>query len=180
MRRWGGRAFAAALLAVGCGGADATQPTVVGDGPHDVAVLRIKDLGEIHIELLPELAPRAVENFVKLAGESFYDGTNFHRVIPGFMIQGGDPLSKDRDPRNDGRGGPGYTIKAEFNDISHKRGIVSMARAQDPDSAGSQFFIVVSDQENWKKMLDGQFSVGRFGFRYERAIENAEKMPMAA
>lgn len=113
------------------------------------------NFGKIVIEFFPEDAPKTVENFVKLASSSFYDGTLFHRVIPGFMIQGGDPNTKNSDRRSWGTGGPGYTIKAEFNSRSHVRGIVSMARAQDPDSAGSQFFIVVKDS----KFLDRQYTV---------------------
>ncbi|MFQ6010805.1 MAG: peptidylprolyl isomerase [Nitrososphaerales archaeon] len=112
-------------------------------------------LGRIVIKFSPDVAPVHVENFKKLAREGFYNGTTFHRVIPGFMIQGGDPNSKDDDRSNDGRGGPGYTINAEFSDVSHKRGIVSMARSSDPNSAGSQFFIVVTDATS----LDGQYSV---------------------
>lgn len=111
--------------------------------------------GKIVIEFFPEDAQKTVENFVKLASSSFYDGTLFHRVIPGFMIQGGDPNTKSSNKRSWGTGGPGYTIKAEFNSRSHARGIVSMARAQDPDSAGSQFFIVVKDS----KFLDRQYTV---------------------
>ncbi len=107
------------------------------------------------IEFFPEVATKTVENFVKLTRSSFYDGTLFHRVIPGFMIQGGDPNTKSSDRRSWGVGGPGYTIKAEFNSRSHVRGIVSMARAQDPDSAGSQFFIVVKDS----KFLDKNYTV---------------------
>ena len=113
------------------------------------------NFGNIVIQLFPDVAPGHVENFVKLAQDGFYDGTTFHRVIPGFMIQGGDPNSKDDDRSNDGQGGPGYTINAEFSDVPHKRGILSMARAQDPNSAGSQFFIVVADSN----FLDGQYSV---------------------
>ena len=113
------------------------------------------NLGTIVIQLFPDVAPGHVENFVKLAQDGFYDGTTFHRVIPGFMIQGGDPNSKDDDRSNDGQGGPGYTINAEFSDKPHKRGILSMARAQDPNSAGSQFFIVVADSN----FLDGQYTV---------------------
>ncbi len=128
---------------------------LVRDGPHDVAVLRVKDLGTIRFELLPELAPKTVESFAKLAGEGFYDGTTFHRVIPGFMIQGGDPNSRNRDPRDDGAGGPGYAIDAEFSPHPHRRGVVSMARGNQPDSAGSQFFIVHADSPD----LDGQYSV---------------------
>ena len=103
------------------------------------------NFGKIVIEFFPEDAPKTVENFMKLSGSSFYDGILFHRVIPGFMIQGGDPNSKSNNRKTWGAGGPGYSIKAEFNSKSHVRGIVSMARAQDPDSAGSQFFIVVKD-----------------------------------
>ena len=113
------------------------------------------NFGNIVIQLFPDVAPGHVENFVKLAQDGFYDGTTFHRVIPDFMIQGGDPNSKDEDRSNDGQGGPGYTINAEFSDAPHKRGILSMARAQDPNSAGSQFFIVVKDSN----FLDGQYTV---------------------
>ena len=113
------------------------------------------NFGNIVIQLFPDVAPGHVENFVKLAQDGFYDGTTFHRVIPDFMIQGGDPNSKDEDRSNDGQGGPGYTINAEFSDVPHKRGILSMARAQDPNSAGSQFFIVVKDSN----FLDGQYTV---------------------
>ena len=104
-------------------------------------------------ELYPEIAPITVENFEKLAGEHFYDGLTFHRVIPGFMIQGGCP-------RGTGTGGPGYQIKGEFasngvaNDLKHTRGVLSMARAMDPDSAGSQFFVMVADAPH----LDGQYA----------------------
>jgi len=111
--------------------------------------------GKIVFKLLPELAPEHVRNFVKLAQSGFYDGTLFHRVIPGFMIQGGDPNTKTADKSRWGQGGPGYTIKAEFNTRSHLRGIVSMARAMDPNSAGSQFFIVTSDST----FLDRQYTV---------------------
>nr|AIF09773.1 peptidyl-prolyl isomerase (PPIB, ppiB) [uncultured marine thaumarchaeote KM3_40_F03] len=127
------------------------------------------NLGTIVIQLFPDVAPGHVENFVKLAQDGFYDGTTFHRVIPGFMIQGGDPNSKDDDRSNDGQGGPGYTINAEFSDKPHKRGILSMARAQDPNSAGSQFFIVVADSN----FLDGQYTV--FGEVIE-GMEVADKI----
>ena len=111
--------------------------------------------GAISFRLLPELAPETVRNFESLAKSNFYNNTLFHRVIPGFMIQGGDPNTKTSNKRTWGQGGPGYTIKAEFNSRSHKRGIVSMARAQDPDSAGSQFFIVTTDSA----FLDRQYTV---------------------
>ena len=126
-------------------------------------------LGSIEIELLPDKAPGHVKNFLDLARKGLYDGTTFHRVIPGFMIQGGDPNTKDaRAPaRRHGTGGPGYQIKAEFNDVSHKRGIVSMARSSNPDSAGSQFFIVVKDYPS----LDRQYTV--FG-RVVKGMEAAD------
>lgn len=113
------------------------------------------NLGKISFKLLPELATETVRNFQKLAKDGFYDGTLFHRVIPGFMIQGGDPNTKTNNKGSWGQGGPGYNIKAEFNSRSHLRGIVSMARSQDPNSAGSQFFIVTSDSA----FLDRQYTV---------------------
>ncbi len=98
--------------------------------------------GEMVIEFWPEVAPKTVENFKTLARKGFYDGTCFHRIIKGFMIQGGDPLTRDAHREDEwGTGGPGHTIKAEFNDRSHQRGVISMARSSNPDSAGSQFFI---------------------------------------
>jgi len=103
------------------------------------------NFGKIVFELLPDIAPETVRNFVTLAKRSFYDGTLFHRVIPGFMIQGGDPNTKKPDKSKWGMGGPGHNIKAEFSSKSHLRGIVSMARSTDPNSAGSQFFIVTKD-----------------------------------
>lgn len=111
--------------------------------------------GKIVFKLLPDIAPETVRNFASLAKSGFYDGTAFHRVIPGFMIQGGDPNTKSPDKSKWGFGGPGYTVKAEFNPRSHLRGIVSMARAADPNSAGSQFFIVTSDSP----FLDRQYTV---------------------
>jgi peptidyl-prolyl cis-trans isomerase B (cyclophilin B) len=113
------------------------------------------NFGKISFKLIPELAPETVRNFEKLAKEGFYDGTLFHRVIPGFMIQGGDPNTKTDNKSSWGTGGPGYNMKAEFSSRSHLRGIVSMARSQDPNSAGSQFFIVTSDST----FLDRQYTV---------------------
>ena len=113
------------------------------------------NFGKIKIKLLPEIAPETVRNFITLTKSSFYDGTLFHRVIPKFMIQGGDPNTKESDKRVWGQGGPGYNLKAEFSSRSHLRGIVSMARSTDPDSAGSQFFIVTSDST----FLDRQYTV---------------------
>jgi len=112
-------------------------------------------LGNIELKFFPDVAPNHVSNFVELAKKRFYDGTTFHRVIPKFMIQGGDPNSKNPDRSKHGMGGPGHMIKAEFNDKPHKRGTLSMARAADPDSAGSQFFICVADSY----FLDKQYTV---------------------
>ncbi len=100
------------------------------------------DVGKMTLEFFVDKAPGHVENFVKLAEDGFYDGTRFHRVIPGFMIQGGDPNTKSDDHSRWGMGGPNHSVKAEFNDVHHERGILSMARSSDPDSAGSQFFLV--------------------------------------
>jgi peptidyl-prolyl cis-trans isomerase B (cyclophilin B) len=146
----------------------------MADTPRPRAVIETK-FGEIEIELLPEKAPGHVENFVDLAKKGFYDGTTFHRVIPGFMIQGGDPNTRDAKGSRamHGTGGPGYTIKAEFNDTAHRRGVVSMARAQDPNSAGSQFFICVADSG----FLDRQYSA--FG-RVVRGMEVADRIVNAA
>ena len=136
-------------LLTGCGGNADVKPVapLPDSGPR--AIIKMK-FGDIHIKLYPDVAPRHVENFIKLAKSGFYDGTIFHRVIPGFMIQGGDPNTKSSLRKDTyGQGGPKdekgnpVLLKAEFSDISHKRGIVSMARANEPDTAGSQFFIVV-------------------------------------
>jgi peptidyl-prolyl cis-trans isomerase B (cyclophilin B) len=111
--------------------------------------------GKIELKFFPDVAPNHVNNFIDLAKKGFYDGTIFHRVIPGFMIQGGDPNTKDTNKSRHGLGGPGYNVKAEFSSKPHKRGILSMARAQDPDSAGSQFFICVADAP----FLNNQYTV---------------------
>ena len=121
---------------------------------NEVAVIKTT-AGEMVIEFWTDAAPQTVENFKKLARQGFYDGTAFHRIVKGFMIQGGDPLTKDATMASRwGTGGPGYQIKAEFNDKSHVRGVVSMARSQNPDSAGSQFFICLGDA----KFLDRQYT----------------------
>jgi peptidyl-prolyl cis-trans isomerase B (cyclophilin B) len=111
-------------------------------------------MGEIVLRFFSDVAPGHVNNFMKLSKDGFYNGTTFHRVIPGFMIQGGDPNSKNSDRSSHGMGGPGHKVKAEFNSTPHKRGIVSMARSNDPDSAGSQFFICVADAN----FLDWQYT----------------------
>src|SRR5262249_49834182 len=111
--------------------------------------------GEMVVEFWNDVAPKTVENFKKLARQGFYDGTAFHRIVKGFMIQGGDPLTRDAGMEGRwGTGGPGYQIKAEFNDRSHERGVLSMARSNDPDSAGSQFFNCLGDA----KFLDRQYT----------------------
>ena len=125
--------------------------------------------GKISFDLLSELAPETVRNFEKLTKDGFYDGTLFHRVIPGFMIQGGDPNTKTDNKGSWGMGGPGYNIKAEFSSRSHLRGIVSMARSQDPNSAGSQFFIVTSDSA----FLDREYTV--FG-QVKEGMDVADKI----
>ena len=139
----------------------------------ETAVIETK-FGEIEIEFLEDKAPGHVKNFVDLARKGFYDGTTFHRVIPGFMIQGGCPNTKDAKAGkgSHGTGGPGHTVKAEFNDTPHKRGIVSMARAQDPNSAGSQFFICVADSG----FLDRQYTA--FG-RVVRGMEAVDRVVAA-
>ena len=111
--------------------------------------------GEIDIRFFPDKAPNHVKNFIDLAEKGFYNGTKFHRVIPGFMIQGGDPNTISGSPASWGTGGSGKNVAAEFNDVHHARGIVSMARAQNPNSASSQFFICVADSG----FLDRQYSV---------------------
>jgi len=118
------------------------------------AVIETK-FGNIELKFFPDVAPNHVNNFIELAKKGFYDGTTFHRVIPDFMIQGGDPNSKNPDKSTHGMGGPGYSVKAEFNAMPHKRGTLSMARAASPDSAGSQFFICVAARPN----LDGKYTV---------------------
>lgn len=120
----------------------------------EVAVIKTSK-GEMTVEFWPDVAPKTVENFKKLANSGFYDGTCFHRIIKGFMIQGGDPLSKDPEEEYRwGTGGPGWKVKAEFNDRKHVRGVLSMARSQDPNSAGSQFFICLGNAS----FLDRQYT----------------------
>ena len=131
-----------AALPAGPGGAEGQQRM------HPVAVITMEKGGEIRIELYPEDAPKTVESFVTLTKKGFYDGLTFHRVVPGFVVQGGDP-------KGDGTGGPGYTLKAEFNKRKHLRGTLAMARSQQPDSAGSQFYICFAPAPH----LDGNYTV---------------------
>jgi len=156
----------AVLLAAGCSNekpvapATLTPPPAAAPAPttansNEVAVITTSE-GVMVVEFYPDVAPNHVANFKKLAQQGFYDGTAFHRVIPGFMIQGGDPNTKNDAAKDSwGMGGPGYTVNAEFNSKHHARGILSMARAQDPNSAGSQFFICHADASS----LDGQYTV---------------------
>jgi peptidyl-prolyl cis-trans isomerase B (cyclophilin B) len=121
---------------------------------NEVAVIKTNE-GEMVVQFWTDAAPNTIENFKKLARSGFYDGTIFHRIVKGFMIQGGDPNSKDPAKEDSyGEGGPGYKIKAEFNDHSHQRGVISMAREPDPDSAGSQFFICLAPVPR----LDGEYT----------------------
>jgi peptidylprolyl isomerase/peptidyl-prolyl cis-trans isomerase B (cyclophilin B) len=133
------------------GGASRTAAAAPADllkDPNLRAVIRLAKGGRIVFKFFPEAAPKTVENFITLAQKGFYNGLSFHRVVPGFVVQGGDPAGN-------GSGGPGYTIKAEFNDHLHLRGTVAMARAADPDSAGSQFYICLAPQPG----LDHQYTV---------------------
>ena len=132
------------------------------------AVLTLEQGGEIRIEFFPDDAPKTVENFVTLAKKGFYDNLTFHRVVPGFVVQGGDP-------KGNGTGGPGYTIKAEFNKNKHVRGSVAMARSAQPDSAGSQFYITYGPQPH----LDGSYTVfGKVvsGMEHVDAIRQGDRM----
>ena len=149
---------------------------------NEVAIIKTS-AGEIALELWPDVAPKTVENFKTLARKGFYNGTAFHRIVKGFMIQGGDPLTKDAAMENRwGTGGPGHTVKAEFNDQPHQRGVISMARSQDPDSAGSQFFICLGDAKfldrnytAFGKLLRGDDVLGRIGDTPVAASSGGEK-----
>ena len=157
----------AAVLAVASVNAEEQKPM---NSAKDVAVIKTSE-GEMVAEFWPEVAPNTVENFKKLARSGFYDGTAFHRIVKGFMIQGGDPLTKD--PAKESRygtGDPGYKIKAEFNDRSHERGVLSMARSSNPDSAGSQFFICLANVSRldhqyttFGKIIKGDDVLGKIG-----------------
>jgi len=137
---------------------------------NEVAVIKTSE-GEMVVQFWTDAAPNTIENFKKLARSGFYDGTSFHRIVKGFMIQGGDPLTKDPKKENSyGTGGPGYKIKAEFNDHSHERGVMSMAREDNPDSAGSQFFICLApvtrldhQYTTFGKLIKGDDVLGKIG-----------------
>jgi peptidyl-prolyl cis-trans isomerase B (cyclophilin B) len=137
-----------------CFAADEAKPTDA-KAADEIAIIKTT-VGEMQVEFYPDVAPKHVENFKTLAKKGFYDGVCFHRVIKGFMIQGGDPLTKDESKKAQwGTGGPGYTIQAEFNNKPHVRGVLSMARTNDPNSAGCQFFICHGEP----KQLDGKYTV---------------------
>lgn len=172
--------LAGAMALVGCSQGDAQEEVRIAPKELPIATLIIKDYGTIEAELYPHIAPNTVNNFISLANKDFYNGLTFHRVIKGFMIQGGDP-------DGDGTGGPGYTIKGEFtknkfkNDLKHTEGVLSMARSQSKNSAGSQFFIMTNDAPH----LDGLYaSFGKVisGMDIVHKIENTETsfndMPM--
>jgi peptidyl-prolyl cis-trans isomerase B (cyclophilin B) len=137
---------------------------------NEVAVIKTSE-GDIVVQFWTDAAPNTIENFKKLARQGFYDGTIFHRIVKGFMIQGGDPNSKDPAKEDSyGQGGPGYNIKAEFNDHSHERGVISMARGPDPDSAGSQFFVCLApvhrldhQYTTFGKLIKGQDVLEKIG-----------------
>lgn len=147
------------------------RPAVAADAT-EVAVVETSK-GQLVIEFWPDVAPKTVENFKKLASSGFYDGTAFHRIIAGFMAQGGDPLTKDLAKEEMwGTGDPGYKIKAEFNDRKHERGVVSMARSASPDSAGSQFFLMLGAAPH----LDGQYTGFGKVIKGEDVLEKIEQV----
>jgi peptidyl-prolyl cis-trans isomerase B (cyclophilin B) len=153
---------------------DKVKAAPLVDVTEDEVAVIATDLGRIVLELYPKVAPNHCRNFKRLANNGFYDGTKFHRVVPGFVIQGGDILSRDANPANDGTGDPGYTLPAEFSNIPHERGILSMARkGYSVDTAGSQFFICVGPAHQ----LDGQYTV--FG-RVIEGMEVVDKIVAAA
>jgi len=151
------------------------SPAAEAASTDEVAIIETT-AGPIVVEFWSDVAPQTVENFKKLAKSGFYDGTAFHRIISGFMIQGGDPLTKD--PSKEalwGTGDPGYKIKAEFNDRPHDRGVLSMARSQDPNSAGSQFFLMLGRAPH----LDGQYTGFGKMISGEETLAKIEATPVA-
>jgi peptidyl-prolyl cis-trans isomerase B (cyclophilin B) len=157
----------AVLLSSAMLGAEENKPM---NTPNEVAIIKTSE-GDMVVQFWTDAAPNTIENFKKLARQGFYDGTIFHRIVKEFMIQGGDPNSKDPAKENSyGQGGPGYQINAEFNDHSHDRGVISMARSSDPDSAGSQFFICLApvhrlDRQytTFGKLIKGDDVLGKIG-----------------
>src|SRR6266849_930178 len=163
--------FCSAMLALALiANALKAQETKPSAGTNEVAVIKTSE-GDMVVEFWTDAAPNTIENFKKLARAGFYNGTIFHRIVKAFMIQGGDPNSKDPSKENRyGEGGPGYKIKAEFNDHSHERGVISMAREPDPNSAGSQFFICLApvprldhQYTTFGKLIKGDDVLGKIG-----------------
>jgi peptidyl-prolyl cis-trans isomerase B (cyclophilin B) len=163
-------ALAAALLSTTVLAAGEKKESTPTNSSNEVAVIKTSE-GDMVVQFWTDAAPNTIENFKKLAHQGFYDGTIFHRIVKEFMIQGGDPNSKDPAKENSyGEGGPGYNIKAEFNEHSHDRGVISMARGPDPDSAGSQFFICLApvhrldhQYTTFGKLIKGQDVLGKIG-----------------
>jgi peptidyl-prolyl cis-trans isomerase B (cyclophilin B) len=167
--------LAVALLSTAVFAAEGDKPeTTPMNSSNEVAVIKTSE-GEMVVQFWTDAAPNTIENFKKLARQGFYDGTTFHRIVKGFMIQGGDPNSKDPAKENSyGQGGPGYNIKAEFNDHSHERSVISMARGPDPDSAGSQFFICLAPVHR----LDHQYTTFGKLIKGEDVLEKIGDTPV--
>src|SRR5438552_11488519 len=163
--------FLAAAVAATFAFAEEKEPV---NTSNEVAVIKTNE-GEMVVQFWTDAAPSTIENFKKLARQGFYDGTIFHRIVKDFMIQGGDPNSKDPAKENSyGQGGPGYQIKAEFNDHPHDRGVISMARSSDPDSAGSQFFICLAPV----RRLDHQYTTFGKLIKGEDVLEKIGNIPV--
>jgi peptidyl-prolyl cis-trans isomerase B (cyclophilin B) len=163
-----------ALLGADAPPAPPSPPTPAAAAAKEVAVIKTSE-GEMVVEFWADVAPKTVANFKKLAKDGFYDGTCFHRIIKGFMIQGGDPLTKD--PAKEaqwGTGGPGWTVPAEFNDRKHVRGVLSMARSRDPNSAGSQFFVC----HDAAPFLDRQYTAFGKLIRGEDVLDKIANTPV--
>jgi peptidyl-prolyl cis-trans isomerase B (cyclophilin B) len=161
----------AVLLSSAMLGAEEKTPM---NSSNEVAVIKTNE-GEMVVQFWTDAAPNTIENFKKLARQGFYDGTIFHRIVKDFMIQGGDPNSKDPAKENSyGQGGPDYKIKAEFNDHSHDRGVISMARSADPDSAGSQFFICLAPVHR----LDHQYTTFGKLIKGDDVLEKIGNIPV--
>jgi peptidyl-prolyl cis-trans isomerase B (cyclophilin B) len=160
----------ALLLSSALFAAEENQENPPMNASNEVAIIKTSE-GDMVVQFWNDAAPNTIENFKKLARSGFYDGTIFHRIVKGFMIQGGDPNSKDPAKESSyGEGGPGYKVKAEFNDRSHERGVISMARSSDPDSAGSQFFICLASvprldhqYTTFGRLIKGDDVLGRIG-----------------
>jgi peptidyl-prolyl cis-trans isomerase B (cyclophilin B) len=165
----------AVLLSAAVVAAEEKKETSPMNTSNEVAVIKTSE-GDMVVQFWTDAAPNTVENFKKLARQGFYDGTIFHRIVKGFMIQGGDPNSKDPAKASSyGTGDPGYKIKAEFNDHSHDRGVISMARGPDPDSAGSQFFICLAPV----RRLDGQYTTFGKLIKGDDVLEKIGDTPVA-